>query len=110
MRLGTKILLLMLLITLGSSAAVAWIVTLNVTSYETRRANEQISLAIKHYIAHLEERHQQINKIVRALMEAPVQRSQLQAADESNDPAAREQLKQEVLGRNVQTELTSKDA
>src|ERR1051325_10000254 len=99
MRLGTKILLLMLLITISSSAIVAWIVTLNVTSYETRRANEQISQAIRRYLAHLNDRHQQITKIVRALMEAPVQRSQLQAADESSDAGAREQLKQEVLGR-----------
>src|SRR4051812_15266488 len=107
MRLGTKILLLMLLITLGSSAAVAWIVTLNVTSYETRRANEQISLAINRYIVHLDDRHHQIDKVVRALLEAPVQRSQLQAADDPADTPAREQLKLEVFGRNVQTEPTS---
>src|SRR3954469_14056526 len=109
MRLGTKILLLMLLITLGSSAAVSWIVTLNVTAYETRRANDEISLAIKHYIAHLDDRHHQIDKVVRALLEAPVQRSQLQAADDPADTASREQLKQEVFGRNVQIELTSRE-
>jgi len=109
MRLGTKILLLMLAITIGSSLIVAWIVTFNLTSHETRRANEEISLAIKRYLTRVDERHEQVNKIVRALMEAPVQRSQLQAADESNDPAAREQLRQEVLGRNVQIELTSSE-
>ena len=46
MRIGTRILLLMLLITIGSSVIVSWIVTLNITSYETERANDQISLAV----------------------------------------------------------------
>jgi serine phosphatase RsbU (regulator of sigma subunit) len=109
MRIGTKILLLMLLITAGLSAAVSWIVTLNVTAYETERANDQISLAIHHYDRHLNERHAQIIRIVQALLEAPAQRSLLQAAEDSADPASREQLKQEVFGRNVQTELSSTD-
>ena len=42
MRIGTKILLLMLLITIGSSAIVSWIVTRNVTNYETDRANDEM--------------------------------------------------------------------
>ena len=46
MRLGTKILLMMLLITVGTSAALAWIVTLNVRAYETRRANDKVTEAI----------------------------------------------------------------
>jgi serine phosphatase RsbU (regulator of sigma subunit) len=107
MRLGTKILLLMLLITVGTSATLAWIVTLNVTRYETRRADEKIGQTIERYVTQLGDRHRQIDRIVRALLEAPAPRSQLQAADESGDPAAREQLKQEVLGRTVQTELES---
>src|SRR5882757_9197729 len=85
MSLGTKILLLMLLITIGTSAALAWIVTFNVTRYETRRADERISIAISRYVSQLEDRHRQIAKIVRALLEAPAPRSQLQAADESQD-------------------------
>src|SRR5947209_19845984 len=109
MRLGTKILLLMLLITIGTSATLAWIVTLNVTRYETRHADEKITQAIDRYVTQLADRHRQIDRIVRALLEAPAPRSQLQAADESGDPAAREQLKQEVLGRTVQTELESPD-
>jgi serine phosphatase RsbU (regulator of sigma subunit) len=107
MTLGTKILLLMLLITVGTSATLAWIVTMNVTFYETRRADERISTAIGRYVSQLEDRHRQVAKIVRALLEAPATRSQLQAADESGDPSAREQLKQEILGRTVQTELES---
>src|SRR5688500_8179066 len=107
MKLGTKILLAMLIITVGTSAMLSWIVTLNVTRYETRRADERISMAINRYVAQLEGRHLQIVKIVRALLEAPATRSQLQAADESGDPSAREQLKQEILGRTVQTELES---
>lgn len=109
MRIGTKILLLMLLITIGSSAIVSWIVTLNVTSYETERANNQITAAINSYLRRLNERHEQIIRIVQALLEAPEQRSLLQAADDSNDTASREQLRQEVFGRNVQTELQTRD-
>ena len=109
MRIGTKILLLMLLITVGACATVSWIVTLNVTSYETERANDQILLAIGNYIRHLNERHAQIIRIVQALLEAPAQRSLLQAADDSTDTASREQLRQEVFGRDVQTELASQD-
>jgi len=107
MHLGTKILLLMLLITIGSSAAVSWIVTLNVTSYETSRANDQISQAITRYVTRVEDRQRQVSKVVRALLESPASRSQLQAADESSDEGAREQLRQEIFGREVQTELTS---
>src|SRR3954471_21971689 len=107
MKLGTRILLLMLLITVGTAAALAWVVTLNVTRYETRRADERISQAIGQYVTRLEDRHHQVDRIVRALLEAPAPRSQLQAADEAQDPAAREQLRQEVLGRTLQTELES---
>jgi serine phosphatase RsbU (regulator of sigma subunit) len=107
MRLGTKILLLMLVITIGSSAIVAWIVSRTLTNYETDRANDQISRAITRYLRHLDERHEQISRVVRAMLEAPAQRSLLQAADDPADKVAREQLKQEVFGRDVQTELQS---
>ncbi len=105
MRIGTKILLLMLLITIGSLAIVSSIVTINVTRYETVRANDQISLALARYSHHLENQHQQISRIVCAMLEAPAQRSLLQAASDPADSATREQLKQEVLGRDVQSEL-----
>lgn len=109
MRLGTKILLMMLLITVGSSAVVSWMVTMNVTQFETARANDEISRAILHYIHHLDDRYQQISRVVRAMLEAPEQRSLLQAAEDPADKAAREQLKDEVLGRDVQTELSSRE-
>src|SRR5687768_18564163 len=107
MRLGSKILLLMLLISIGTSGVLAWLVTRNVTRYETRRANEKIGQAIGRYMSHVEDRHRQVERITRALMEAPAPRSMLLAADESGDAAAREQLKQEILGRTAQTELTT---
>src|SRR4051812_44999874 len=109
MRIGTKILLLMLLITIGSSAILSWIVNHNVTSYETERADAQISHAIARYLRHLDDQHQQVSRIVRALLEAPAQRSLLQAAGDSTNAGAREQLRQEVLGRDVQTELQSRE-
>ena len=99
--------MLMLLITVGSSAAVSWIVTMSVTKHETERANDQISLAISRYARHLETQHQQMSRIVRALLEAPAQRSLLQSAGDPADSGAKEQLRQEVLGRDVQAELRS---
>src|SRR5256885_16464910 len=80
MRLGTRILLLMLLITIGTSATLAWVVSLNFTRYETRRADEEIGRAIGSYLSRLEDRQRQGHKIVRALLEGPAARSPLQAA------------------------------
>src|ERR1700754_5048850 len=108
MRFGTKILLLTLLITVGTSATLAWVVTLNITRYETRRSDERISQAIDGYVTHLEDQHKQVDTVVRSLLEAPETRSQIRAADESTDPAPREELRQEIFGRTVQTELESK--
>jgi serine phosphatase RsbU (regulator of sigma subunit) len=109
MRIGTKILLLMLLITVGSAAIVTWIVTLNVTTYERQRANDQISVAIARYVRHLDDQRVQVSRVVRALLEAPAQRSLLQAAGDPTDTASREQLRLEVLGRDVQAELQSRE-
>lgn len=109
MRVGTKILLMMLIITVGSSAVVSWLVTMNVNRFETARAQDEISRATVHYVNHLDDRYQQISHVVRAMLEAPEQRSLLQAAEDSSDKAAREQLKQEVLGCDVQSELSSRD-
>src|SRR4051812_28423047 len=103
MKLGTKIMLLMLLITIGTSALLAWIVTINVTRYETTRAQKRISSAIDRYVSRLDDRHRQVRTIVKNLVEAPAVRSQLQAV-EQGDEGAREQLRQEILGRTVQTE------
>ncbi len=107
MRFGTKILLLALLIAVGTSATLAWVVTLNITRYETRRCDERTSAAIAGYVAHLDDEHRQIGKIVRTLLEEPKLRSMLQEADESSNAATREQLRQEIFGRTVQTELGS---
>jgi C4-dicarboxylate-specific signal transduction histidine kinase len=104
MRIGTKILLLMLLITIGSSSIVSWIVTINVTRYETERANDQISLAINRYLRGLSDHYQQLNHIVQVMLGDPALRSLLAATDDQGESAdsAREQLKQEVFGHDVQ--------
>src|SRR3984957_12587923 len=109
MRLGTKILLLMLAITIGSSAIVTWIVTLRITKYESDNANDQISLAINRYLRQLDVHYQQINYVVQALLGDSEPRSLLQAAD-LGDAAARAQLGEEVFGHNVQAELQSQGA
>jgi serine phosphatase RsbU (regulator of sigma subunit) len=105
MRIGTKILLLMLLITAGSSAVISWIVTLQVTHYETNRVNGQISQAIERYVRQLDDRAQQTGRIVGAMLEAPELRSLLQLADDPSGEAVRNNLKQFVFGRDVQRQL-----
>jgi len=107
MRIGTKILLLMLLITIGSSGLVAWIVTFSVTRYETGRQDYQISLAIGRYVRQLDEHCREISHLVQVLMGDPTMRSLLEAADDADNQSAREQLKQEVFGRDMQRELAS---
>lgn len=111
MRIGTKILLLMLLITIGSSAIVSWIVELSVTRYETSRANDQISLAIRRYLQELGDHYQQINHVVQVMLGDPALRSLLAATDEPGDAAnaARAQLSQEVFGHDVQLEVQAID-
>jgi serine phosphatase RsbU (regulator of sigma subunit) len=111
MRIGTKILLLMLLITIGSSAIVSWIVEMSVTRYETGRANDEISLAIRRYLQELGDHYQQINHVVQVMLGDPALRSLLAATDEPGDAAnaAREQLSQEVFGHDVQLEVQAID-
>lgn len=89
MRLGTKILLLMLTITIGSSAMVTWIVTRRVTQYESDNANELISLTINRYLRQLDANYQQFSHVVRAMLGDPEPRSLLQAADDPAGAAAR---------------------
>ncbi len=106
MRLGTKILLMMLLITIGSSAAVSWLVTLAVTRYETDRVNDQISLAIARYLRDLDRRSSEINGVVQTTMEDPQLKSFLGNID-LGDATARSQLKEEIFPHTVGGELKS---
>src|SRR5579872_4361078 len=102
MSLGTKILLLMLAITVGCSAVVSWIVTLNVTGYERDRNDQLISFAITRYQRELESHNQQISRIVQTVVGDPENRSYLQGAEE--DDAKRLHLKEEIFGREVRNE------
>ena len=96
----------MLAITLGSAAIVSWIVTLNVTSYETKRADEQVTLAVTNYRHHVEDRNHQIGVIVRILIEDPSQRERLKQASANGDASAKTHLKIKVLGEEIPKELT----
>src|SRR5215472_13327907 len=89
MRLGTKILLQILAITLGSSGIITWLVTIRITKYETRRANDQISLAIDRYLKQLDHQYQVVNLGVHAILDVPAGRSYLQRADDPGGTAAR---------------------
>jgi serine phosphatase RsbU (regulator of sigma subunit) len=107
MRLATKILLLMLLITIGSSAIITWLLTMRVTKYETQRANDQISLAIDRYHKQLDLRYLVVSVKVRTILEDSEPRSYLQRADDPAGIAARAQLREEVIGNTLESELES---
>jgi len=104
MRIGTKILLLMLLITTGSSAVISWIVTLQVTRYETDRVNKQISQAIERYLRRVQGLAQNSTTIVSVMLGDSTPRSFLQSADDPSDETARNNLKFKFAG-DVQGEL-----
>ncbi len=104
MRIGTKILLLMLLITAGSSAVISWIVTLQVTRYETDRVNGQIAQAIDGYLRQVEGLAQKCTTIAGLMLQEPTPRSFLQLADDPSGDVARTTLRG-VLGNDVQGEL-----
>ena len=107
MRLGTKILLLMLVITVGSSAVVSWMVTMNVTQFETARPTMKSPARSVHYVNHLDDRYQQISRVVRAMLEA---RAAVASAG-SRGPGRQGRAgaaKEEVLGRDVQTDVITR--
>lgn len=105
MKLATRVLLLILVVTLGTSALLTWLVTLSLTRHETSRAHAAISEAIAMYQARLDDRHGQIMRHAQLVFEAPAQRSLLTVADDPSNPEARhlavENLRQEVLGSTV---------
>jgi serine phosphatase RsbU (regulator of sigma subunit) len=96
---------MMLAITIGCSAIVSWIVTLSVSSYETRRADEQISQAIVHYLHHLDERDRHLRLIVQVLLESQTPRSLLHEASANHDVGSKTDFTDEFLRREVPTEL-----
>jgi hypothetical protein len=103
MRLGTKILLVTLAITLGLAGIIVWVVTRDLTRHETERAQADIGRAVSNYFERIELLHDKVRSIVLLLLEAPHNRAQLELLDEE-DEATTENFR--LLFREVvQTEL-----
>ena len=112
MSLGTKILLLILALTLGLSGAVIWLVTASVTAHETERARAAIGQTVRFFVDNIRVRHRQIQREVRLVMEEPNHRALLEQVGSSRDDAEAHryvlaQLRDEIFGRTVQTILTA---
>lgn len=104
MRLGTKILLLILAITLGLSAVIIWVVTRAVTANEVARAKGTIAKAVSNYFEGVEETHQRDAVVVRLLMGEPLYRSNLERlrdGDADSKEFARAQLSEELFGVTI---------
>src|SRR5688572_9144248 len=113
MRLGTKILLLILAITLGLAGMVIWVVTRAVTQRETKRAGADIKRTVTDYFTGVEEMHLRNARIVRLLLGDPKSRAELfrlESADAESKAFAVAQLRDEIIGRAVQTEFSLLDA
>jgi hypothetical protein len=78
MKLGTKVLLILLAITVGLSARHTWVVGWKVTQQERRQADQQIGDAINDFRARIDERNRQIYQTVRKNWKCPVTRSLVQ--------------------------------
>ncbi len=92
MRLGTKILLVTLAITLGLAGLIIWVVTRDLTEHETERARADIRRAVSNYFRQIDEKVESDGKVVRVLMEDPQNIGQLEALS-NDEPSAREHFK-----------------
>lgn len=92
MRLGTKILILTLAITLALAGLIVWVVTRDLTARETERAQSDIHRAVSDYFARIESLHAEVLRFVTLLMEDPQNAARLEALDEG-DEQAREHFK-----------------
>src|SRR4051794_40001632 len=92
MRLGTKILLLTLAITLGLGGAILWVVGSEVTQVETARARTDISKAVSDYFAHIEELQQALYKDVKHVIGDAANQGQLEGLENGED-VSREHFK-----------------
>lgn len=111
MKLGTKLMLVTLALTVGITLFVGGFVTATVTSHEESRARAQISDTIRRgYFDRIEADQRQVFSIVRLLLEDPQYRALLQSLideeGEARDPAMI-QLRDEVFARMVGREIGS---
>src|SRR5690348_5578685 len=104
MRLGTKILLVTLAITLGLAGLIIWVVTRDLTDHETQRARADIARAVSDYFQQIDALHDEAEGYVRVLMEDPQNSAQLEALS-NDEPSAREHFKL-LFGEVLQSYLS----
>ena len=73
MRLGTKILILTLTITLALAGIIVWVVTRDLTKHETDRARADIRRAVDAYFDRINTRHDAYRKVVTQVLQEPQQ-------------------------------------
>lgn len=112
MRLGTKVLVLTMAVTLGLSSIIIWVITTDATTYEGERAYATIDYVIRDYFDRIDSLGNRIQSVVRMVMEDAHYRAEIGrlefAAAESREFAVA-QLSEEVFGRILQTELKEDD-
>jgi len=110
MRFATKILLLMLAVTIGLSAVVVLAVVYHVTNAERARGRAQIQRAINEHGRGLDARSDRIRLIVTHLMGQPEIRADLkqlmQSASSDAATSAHAQIQDQTMGQVLQAELT----
>jgi class 3 adenylate cyclase len=104
MRLGTKILLVTLAITLGLAGLIIWVVTRDLTDHETQRARADIRRAVSGYFQQIDALHDEAEGYVRVLMEDPQNSAQLESLSNDED-SAREHFKL-LFGEVLQSYLS----
>src|SRR5687768_9076284 len=92
MRLGTKILILTLTITLALAGIIVSVATRDLTGHETERARADIRRAVKGYFDRIDALHDDYRTRVTQVIEDPQIRSQLELLD-GGDESVREQFR-----------------
>src|SRR5262245_47575397 len=104
MRLGTKILLLTLAITLVLAGIIVWVVSRDVSRNETERAQADIERAVSGYFERIAALHDSAGGIINFLNEDPATLAKLEALD-AGEESAREHFRSEIFEKFVQKKL-----
>lgn len=109
MRLGTKVLVLTMALTLGLSSIIIWVITRDATAYAVEEAHATISHVIRDYFERVDLLGDRNQSIVRMVMEDAHSRALVGRVEFPEAEFAVAQLREEVFGRILQTELRKDD-
>jgi adenylate cyclase len=107
MRLGTKILLLTLAITLSLAGIIVWVVSRDVSRNETERAQADIERAVSDYFGRIKSLHERAAELVEILNEEPANAGQLEQLD-AGEVAAKEHFRSEIFEKFLHGKLPLK--